>query len=376
MNEQECLEKMVAPGTPRAGKYRNGVIQIWVTRACDKSCYGCTQGSNLGGNPGMITPAQFEVAVKSLVGYWGVVGVFGGNPAMHPQFDTLCEILSRYIPFEQRGLWSNNPINALKATTMRRTFNPAVSNLNVHLDIEAFEMFKKYWPESRPFGLRDDSRHSPVYVAMKDVLKKDCPNSKCHEGKVLQSPFWSDGPKDDCNICNGTGSVYDESKAWELISRCDINQHWSAMIGVFRNEVRAWFCEISGAQSMLHQHEPDYPDTGIDVTKTVHNYKSVFTGEQHERGGFAWWQLNMDAFSHQVRKHCHDCGVPMRGYGELAQARPQPTDSVAPKEQVSKTHLSIFKPKDNSRRIELVTVDTQLGNKLERTTDYMGNAKR
>src|SRR5262245_32087502 len=101
MTEQECLNKMVAPGTRRPGKYRQGVIQIWVTRACDKSCYNCTQGSNLGGKPGMITPEQFEVAVQSLVGYFGVVGVFGGNPAMHPQFEGLCEILAKYIPREQ-----------------------------------------------------------------------------------------------------------------------------------------------------------------------------------------------------------------------------------------------------------------------------------
>ena len=36
MNEQECLERMVAPGTRRPGKYREGVVQVWITRACDQ----------------------------------------------------------------------------------------------------------------------------------------------------------------------------------------------------------------------------------------------------------------------------------------------------------------------------------------------------
>src|SRR5690242_2039949 len=48
--------------------WRGGVLQIWVTRACDLACTHCTQGSNLAGKPGMMTPDQFEEACKSLVG--------------------------------------------------------------------------------------------------------------------------------------------------------------------------------------------------------------------------------------------------------------------------------------------------------------------
>jgi hypothetical protein len=264
MTEAEALERMVAPGTPRPRKYREGVIQIWVTRGCDKSCYGCTQGSNFAGNPGLITVDQFEAAVQSLGGYFGVVGVFGGNPAVHPRFEELCAVLRKHVPWEQRGLWCNNPVNVRNAETMRRTFNPAVSNLNVHLDADAYRLFRQGWPESRPFGLHDDSRHSPPFVAMRDVIE-------------------------------------DEGERWRLISACDINQHWSAMVGIFRGELRAWFCEVAGAQAMLHQWEPGYPDTGLRV----------------EAG---WWRRPMADFAGQVRKHCHECGIPLRGYGELAQA--------------------------------------------------------
>jgi molybdenum cofactor biosynthesis enzyme MoaA len=100
MNEQQALAKMVAPGTKRPGKYRSGVIQILVTRACNLSCFGCTQGSNLAGKPMFITPEQYEIALQSLEGYWGVVGMFGGCPSMHPQFETLCLLLQKYFPKE------------------------------------------------------------------------------------------------------------------------------------------------------------------------------------------------------------------------------------------------------------------------------------
>lgn len=321
MKEHEALRKMVAPGTKRPGKWREGVIQIWVTRACDKACFGCTQGSNLAGKPGMITPEQFEQAVLSLKDYFGVIGVFGGNPSLSPHFETLCEIMRKHVPFEQRGLWCNNPMG--KAAVMRKTFNPLVSNLNVHLDKNAYDEFRKGWPESRPFGLKEDSRHSPVYVAMKDVIA-------------------------------------DEGERWDLIADCDINKHWSAMLGVFRGQLRAWFCEVAGAQAMLHQHEPDYPDTGLDPTVLHYNGK----------GMVPWWQLGMNSFTEQVKKHCHECGVPLRGYGELAQSKNGT-------EQFSETHADIYRPKTPGRLVQLVTDREQVKEKSLKTfVDYLGNSRK
>lgn len=329
MTETEAIAKMIAPGTPRAGKWRQGVIQIWVTRACDNACFGCTQGSNLGGKPGMITPEQFEIACKSLQGYFGVVGMFGGNPATHPKFIELCEIMKKYIPREQRGLWCNNPITDINARTMRHTFDPQVSNLNCHLNREAYSMFKRYWPESMPFGVDRDSRHAPVHLAMKDVLP-------------------------------------DEGKRWELISQCDINQHWSAMIGVFRNEVRAWFCEIAGAQAMLHQDEPDYPDTGTPIHSD--GMSDWPHGNNTGTRGY-WWRQGMEVFADQVRKHCHECAVPLRGYGELAM-----TDDPEATEQTSKTHESIFHPKRKDRKVVVVNDIVELGTKrVGRVIDYLRN---
>lgn len=311
MTERECLEKMIAPCQLRQGKPLGGVIQIWVTRACNLSCYGCTQGANLVGNPGMITPDQFEQACLTLRDYFGVVGVFGGNPCLHPQFEELCTILRRHIPYHRRGLWSNNLWG--HGACCRQTFNPSVSNLNVHLDKEAWVEIKRDWPEAQPFGLLEESRHSPPYVAMKDVVE-------------------------------------DESERWFLISKCDINQHWSSMIGVFRGQLRAWFCEIAGAQSMLHRAEPNYPDTGVEVKE-------------------GWWRRSIITYTGQIRKHCHECGVPLRGYGELSQARHG-------KEQMSEIHQSIFKTKRPERLVELVTDRCQLGSKDLKFTEYLQGARK
>lgn len=312
MNEEQALSLMVPPAGHRP-VWRGGVLQVWITRACDKSCFGCTQGSNLGGKVHTMPLDLFDKALLSLKGYKGVVGLFGGNPAILPNFEEYCKLLRKHVPYSQRGLWCNNPLG--KGAIMRDTFNPDVSNLNVHLSQKAYDEFKRDWPESKPFGLDTDSRHSPVYVAMKDVIP-------------------------------------DESERWELISKCDINRNWSALIGTFRGQLRAWFCEIAGAQSMLHQDDPNYPDTGLAV----------------EPG---WYTKPMTDFAHQVRKHCHDCGVPLRGWGSLAQA----SDHDG-KEFVSATHLSIYRPKRTTRKVINVTKREQLQEQaLNLMTDYIGNAR-
>ena len=304
-------ETMKSPRDKRQTIWRGGVLQIWVTRACDMACTHCTQGSHLAGKPGMMTPEQFEQACQSLMWgperYWGVVGMFGGNPCVHPEFETLCEIMRNWIPFDQRGLWSNNLMGHGKAC--RKTFNPDVSNLNVHESEAAYEEMLRDWPLSQPKGLDEDSRHSPTLVAMQDME-----------------------------------DMTDEER-WELIGNCDVNQRWSALIGVFRGQLRGYFCELAGAQAMLHEREADYPDTGVPIQP-------------------GWWNRGMEAFEEQVRFHCFACGHPLRGEGDFAR--------TGTREQVSKTHERIYKlKKPAGKTIELVTRRDQLGPKVSAATQYL-----
>lgn len=309
MNIRPYLSRMKSPADRRQGIWREGVLQIWVTRSCDKACVGCTQGSNLAGKPTMITVEQFRDACRSLKNYWGVVGMFGGNPTTHPDFAALCRVMQEEIPFAQRGLWSNNLRG--HGAIARETFNPEVSNLNVHLDQRAYEEMLSAWPESHPKGNDSDSRHSPPYVAMQDLIP-------------------------------------DPSERWRLIANCDVNQRWSAMIYVFRGELRGTFCELAGAQAMLHQDEPDYPDLGLPVT-------------------LDWWNQPMTAFEEQVKFHCHACGIPMRGAGDLA------VNGTI--EQVSVTHQNIYQLKMRSRTVQTVTMRQELG-QVAVATDYIENATR
>ena len=318
MTDNEAIAKMKAPkdsrntwplGVAPSAKF-GGILQICITRMCDMACSHCTQGSNLVGPYHSMTLDQFETAVKSLVEptmYPGVVGIFGGNPTLHKQFDEICEILRKYIPFERRGLWSNRLFG--HGLTCKKTFNPDVSNLNVHQNKEAYYEMLRDWPLCEPKGLEEDSRHSPTLVAMQDMEDM------------------TDGER------------------WELISNCDVNQRWSALIGVFRGELRAWFCELAGAQAMLHEAEPDYPDTGHRVLP-------------------GWWNHDITHFDSQIRYHCFACGHPLRAKGDYAN-----TGTV---EQVSKTHVSIYNLKrPKGKRIDIITKKSQLGEQVSAATQYL-----
>ena len=295
---------------PRDLRGNRKIFQIWTTRACDKCCFGCTQASNLAGRPGFMTPAQFEKACLSLQDYPGVIAMFGGNPCMHPQFEELCEIMRNTVPKLQRGIWTNNLLGKGKAC--RKTFHPSACNINVHLDKDAAEEIRKTWPAMRGKikGEDVDSRHPPPFVAIQDV-------------------------------------VHDEQDMWAQIATCDINKKWSAMIGVFRGELRGWFCEVAGAQSILHQDNPEYPDTGVPVV-------------------YGWWKDGMEAFQQQILKHCPECGIPLRGKGQLAVG--------GDLEQVSRTHAAIYRPK-RPRTVELVTRLEQLGGTVKDVCAYTGNAR-
>jgi Radical SAM superfamily len=292
-------KSMVAPSQKRSVVWRGGILQIMITRACDLSCYHCSQGSNLAGKPVMMTPEQFDKACESLHGYFGVVGMFGGNPAVHPQFGELCKIMRGHFPFEQRGLWCNNLRG--KGADARITFNPAHSNLNVHMNSDAHEEFIRDWPESRPYlkGLERDSVHSSPWVSMID---RGIPE------------------EERCNF----------------ISKCDINQFWSALIGVFRGELRAYFCEIAYSMAALHQDNPNWAKTGHPIPDTG---LPVVPG---------WWRLPMEAYNEQVQTHCHHCGIPTRRQGQHA--------LNGDHEEFSETHEFIARPKVRDRPVQLVEI--------------------
>jgi len=93
-----------------------------------------------------------------------------------------------------------------------------------------------------------------------------------------------------------------------------------------------------------------------------------------EYSGNKWWQLGMEDFTEQVRQHCHHCGIPMRGYGQLSQA------PESEREQTSLVHLGIYSPKRNMQIVQVVDESNMATDfrpqTLTKVTDYVNNGRK
>lgn len=184
---------------------RQWCIQIEVTNACTRRCANCTRLVAHAREPFFMDTAQFACAVEALRDFpsasepdglgrsWvdrdgKVVGIMGGEPLLHPDFDRLCAILSKAVPRQNRGLWTGvdvarHPRRDLILSTFRYI------NENTH---------------------RVPSMHAPVLAAVSDLIR-------------------------------------DPQERNRLIDQCWLQEMWSSSI----NPRGFFFCEVAGAMSMI-----------------------------------------------------------------------------------------------------------------------------
>lgn len=255
MVPNHVLDRMKWPGAARPHIWRGSVLQIKVCSYCDLDCVNCSVAVGIAKKlkrQFLMTPDQFRAACRSLKGYNGVVGVFGGNPTLHPKFAEICDIFREEIPNkEQRGLWSNNLRGHGKLC--RDTFHGPHSNINVHESKEAWNELVRDWPEATRLrsGLTHPSHHGPIFGAMTD----------------LGVP---------------------EAEMWDKVSTCYVNQTWSAEITVVDGVLSGYFCEIAATMAELTGDSSEGHDMVPD-----------------------WWQKGMRDFKHQVNAYCSKCLIPM-----------------------------------------------------------------
>jgi len=240
------MQAMKAPGDKR-GDGCFGVVQIIVTNRCDGACSNCTQMIPYQRSRVDMSPSNFRRAVDSVAGYPGVVGMFGGNPCLHPKFPELCEMFREHGPDKpKRGIWSNDihGHGALVSATF------GYHNFNVHGCEKAATRMRAAVPDAKIWGIDTPSIHAPVMVY----------------------------PPEDSNT-------------WDAVAQCAINQHWSAAIVERGGDLLIYYCEVAAAMANVLGVSPDH-----DRMPPV------------EPGVLDW---QMDIYSRQIQRYCRICGVPL-----------------------------------------------------------------
>ena len=164
-------------------------IQIEITNQCHHRCSNCTRLVGHHHKPYFMDFDFFKKSVDSLIDFPNMIGVMGGEPLLHHDFEKMCDYLHSKIPKEKCGLWSCFPNGKEKyRDVIVKTFG------HVFLNDQT----------------RDDILHGPVLVASKEI---DLP----------------------------------DAEKWALIDKCWVQNYWSASI----NPNGGFFCEIAAALSML-----------------------------------------------------------------------------------------------------------------------------
>lgn len=174
----------------------NVVIQIEVTNACHLSCANCSRLVGHHYSPFYMTVAQVRQALESLEEFPGRVGLMGGEPALHPNFEEICKLFIHHIPDRRRReFWTSGYKWEEFRAIREETFDSDLVHYNDH---------------SKP----DEGWHQPLLISIDEVLE-------------------------------------DKETMWRLIDNCWVQRRWSASI----TPKGAFFCEVAAA---LH-HAMDGP---------------------------------------------------------------------------------------------------------------------
>jgi len=178
--------------------YEMEIIQIDITNRCMNQCSNCTRFCGHDKKPFFMDKETFQKAVDSLIGFPGMVGIIGGEPLLHPEFEWMAQYLEARIPDkDRRGLWSTLPE---KKTTYADIINRVFGNL--YLNDHAV----------------DTILHQPILVAAQEM-------------------------------------VPDRERMWKYIDKCWVQSMWSASI----TPKGAYFCEVAAAMDMLFDGPGGWP---------------------------------------------------------------------------------------------------------------------
>lgn len=177
--------------------YDAWLIQIEITNACNIGCANCTRMVGHHKKPYFMDMDFIEKALDSLEGFKGGVGIMGGEPTLHPQFEEICRLLQGKNLNHKSGLWTSGYKWDFYKELIRKTFKRGVY----------------YNDHSSP-----KQRHQPILIAIEEL-------------------------------------VDDKEIMWKLIDNCWVHDLWSPSI----NPKGAFFCEVAAALDLLFDGPGGYP---------------------------------------------------------------------------------------------------------------------
>ena len=188
------------------------IIQIDITNACTKKCSNCTRFCGNHRKPFMMDFDTFKRAVDSMEGFPGIVGIMGGEPTLHPQFEEFVRYFASR--FGKKGVLDHarQPVTNFNAHIVGNVFDIDCSNQRGLWSILGKRYYEHFEIIQETFGYQVINDHaSPSDHAALLITRKEL------------------GIPDDEWI--------------KMRDACWIQNRWSATI----TPKGAFFCEVAGA---------------------------------------------------------------------------------------------------------------------------------
>lgn len=267
--------------------------QISVTSACwpKPACSNCTRLLGHETQRYYMSPEQFEAVVKVAAPFIKhsnddigmfvnrqdtpdsnrklqrkkVLGIFGGEPLMHPKFPELVDIMNYYVPDKiNRGLWTSFDWANGESKTWGKYRDQVERLLGPNPDGSVVSRRSGYLN----WNMHEEQQpcfHSPVLAASQDLIK-------------------------------------DEKKRWDVISKCWVQTEWSAAYALdYNNEPKFYFCEVASAFDRVFNL-----GTGLPVEPGVWSHHLWF--EEDENGV----KRPQGPYAKQILTTCNRCGSCMK----------------------------------------------------------------
>lgn len=225
------------------------IIQIDITNACVHRCSNCTRFCGHHRKPFFMSFEDFKNAVDSLDEFPGIVGIIGGEPTLHPDFEKFVDYL-RERRVKKRVSMARKPIFDMQKFIQQSNFGDSAKHKKAGLWCSLNLGYYKH------FEVINDT--------FEEQLLNDHDSDCMHQALLM--------PRKDLGI---------DDETWKKKrNACWIQNHWSATI----TPKGAFFCEVAGALDMLFQGEG---------------------GWKVEPG---WWKRGPEEFGNQL-KWCELCSA-------------------------------------------------------------------
>lgn len=243
------------------------IIQIDITNACMYQCSNCTRFCGHHKKNFFMDFDTFKRAVDSMKGYHGTIGVMGGEPTLHPEFERFVSYLHSQLP---EGVRKDH----LSLIAPQKDFIEGILNENM-VNSEVYEYTT---------GARETVVGAGLWTAMVPTYKKYY--------ELIQDVFKIQAVNDHGNVMYHSPILINRKdlgipdEEWVKIrDHCWAQDCWSATI----TPKGAFFCEIAGALDMLFDGPGGWPI---------------------EEG---WWRRTPDQFGDQLR-WCELCGIALETF--------------------------------------------------------------